>query len=137
MAVVMSVDDDQRVQVPRGFARRLSALARRAAQISRRRYGDVAVALVGKTDIRKLNRIYRHHDRITDVLSFTYQANPVAGELIICLEQAASQAKRRQHTLARELEVLATHGLLHLAGHDHMKPKERKIMRALERRVLS
>jgi len=44
-----------------------------------------------------------------------------------------AQAKRYRHSPGRELVRLVTHGLLHLAGHDHMKPGERRIMRAAER----
>jgi probable rRNA maturation factor len=136
MPVELVAGEELRPLIPRGFLRRLHALVRRATIVSRRTYGDVTVVLVTPGDIRILNRRYRRHDRVTDVLSFTYDDNPIVGELVICLVQAKRQAKRAGHSLLHELDVLVTHGLLHLAGHDHMKVAERKSMRALEDRIL-
>ncbi len=132
-----AVSNRQARRLPPGTSLRLRALARAAGRAVRQKYGEVGFVFVSEEAIRALNRTYRNHDRVTDVLSFAYGADPVSGEVVMCLEQAARQAARRNHDLRRELDVLAVHGLLHLAGHDHMKPFERARMRALERKVLS
>lgn len=111
-------------------------LLRRTAAAAGCRFSSVSVAFVTPAAMRRLNRVHRRHDRVTDVLSFTYEPSPVVGELVLCLWQAERQARRQRHSLAAELGVLITHGLVHLAGHDHMKPAERRIMRALEQQVL-
>ena len=41
------------------------------------------------------------------------------GDIVISVDTARRQARRRGSTLPRELRVLALHGLLHLLGHDH------------------
>ncbi len=123
--------------LPAAFAARIRALVRRAAAATASIFADVSVAFVDSTTMRALNKRYRRQPHVTDVLSFTYQADPVAGEIIICLAQARRQAKQRGHSLVAELEVLVAHGLLHLAGYDHTKLAERKVMMALEQRVLA
>lgn len=131
------VSNQLALRLPPGTAARLRALARAAGAFVKRKYGEVGFVFVSEEAIRALNRAYRRHDKVTDVLSFTYSAKPVSGEVVVCLAQAARQAKRRRHELKRELDILAVHGLLHLAGYDHMKHAERARMRALERKVLA
>ncbi len=80
------------------------------------------LALVGDARIQKLNRDYRGYDKPTDVLSFT--ADPsyepgYLGDIVISVETADRQARRRRSNLKRELKVLALHGFLHLIGYDH------------------
>jgi len=124
------------LKLPTGSAARARKLLQRTARITKHRFVEVVLVFVTPVVSRALNRRYRKHDWVTDVLSFTYHARPVSGELVICLAQAARQAKRQRHSLARELDVLVCHGLLHLAGYDHIKPKDRVAMRALEDAVL-
>jgi probable rRNA maturation factor len=94
----------------------------RAAPASAR--GDVTIALISDRAMRRLNADYRGVDRLTDVLSFDLgpgAARPrrVAGDVAIALGLAGRQAARLGHPLAKELRILALHGLLHLLGYDH------------------
>jgi probable rRNA maturation factor len=41
------------------------------------------------------------------------------GDIIISTETAARQARRRNHSLREELQILLIHGLLHVLGYDH------------------
>ncbi len=94
-------------------------LRRAAARIGLE--GDVTVRLAGAAEARALNREFRHSDRATDVLSFPAGSagGDYAGDILICLPVAEAQARRAGHSLARELLLLAIHGLLHLKGLDH------------------
>ncbi len=83
--------------------------------------GEVSVLLTTDRAIRRLNRIFRHKDKTTDVLSFPAPAMPknIAGDLAISLDTAARQAAQFGHALEIEVKILLLHGLLHLAGFDH------------------
>ncbi len=118
------------------FRGRAQSLAKLVAKRTGRSFAEVSVAVVGEAVMRRLNATYRGERRATDVLSFTYRKRPAQGEVVICLPVARRQARARAHTLARELEVLLVHGLLHLAGFDHEEPKGCAKMRAYERAVL-
>ncbi len=80
---------------------------------------EISIALLSPLEIKKLNKIYRKKDKVTDVLSFNLADEKILGEIVICLEQAKKQAKEKKVTLQAELKLLVTHGTLHLLGYDH------------------
>ncbi len=102
----------------------------------------VNIILTDDAEVRSLNRDYRNKDKTTDVLSFPWDADgdpddldpdeKLLGELYIAVPQVERQAPRFGTTFFEEMERVTVHGLLHLLGHDHMKPGERAIMRARE-----
>lgn len=100
---------------------------------------SATVALVGDERIRALNRDFRGLDKPTDVLSFRAGgkshpgANGYLGDIVISVETADRQARRRGTTLRRELSVLCLHGFLHLLGYDH--ERDDGTMDRLERRL--
>ena len=127
--------------------RGLASWLRRVAPVRAR--GAVGVALVSDARIRALNRTYRRNDSATDVLSFpandgSRTANPESripnpmsarflGDIVIARGVARRQARAAGHAEARELRVLALHGLLHLLGYDHERDNGR--MLRVERRL--
>ena len=58
------------------------------------------------------------------------------GEVIISYPQAQRQASERGVPVDRELALLIVHGVLHLAGHDHLVPEEEAEMQAKEQAAL-
>lgn len=104
-------------------------------------HGDVAVALVSDARMRALNRRYRGKNRPTDVLSFpsgprtAHPALHSLGDIVIATGVARRQAREAGHRYAAELRLLALHGLLHLLGYDHERPRDRARMERIERRL--
>ena len=78
---------------------------------------EVSIAFVGDSTIKKLNREYRHQDKITDVLSFTGEGD-FLGEIIIDYAQIKRQAKEFGKKINEELVFILVHGLLHLIGYN-------------------
>ncbi len=82
----------------------------------------------------------------TDVMSFPMDelrpgsedepSEGVLGDICICPQVAQRQAGEAGHSVAEEMLMLATHGMLHLMGYDHAEPEERDEMFALQRRLL-
>jgi probable rRNA maturation factor len=110
-----------------------------------RLYGaQVTVVLVGERAMRSLNKSWRGKDRPTDVLSFSQREGEggdlhpeVLGDVVICVPVARRQAREAGHCLAAELDRLAVHGLLHLAGHDHeTSPAAARAMRRREDAII-
>ena len=59
------------------------------------------------------------------------------GDVVLCPDVAREQAREAQHPVADELEMLCTHGILHLLGFDHGEPGERATMFGLQDRLLN
>jgi probable rRNA maturation factor len=124
-------------KIPPRFLKRAQFLLKITNKLIRGNLNEVGVVLVRPNIIRSLNHVYRGHNKVTDILSFTYQTKPIIGELLICTLQTKQQAQRAGVSFNNELERLFVHGCLHLAGYDHMKEKERRVMRTLEEKVLN
>lgn len=105
---------------------------------------DLTLTLCGEQKIRSLNRNYREKDYATDVLSFPvhddlrgndFPLPPTLelGDLFICHQVAARQAKEFAVTWEQEIMHLFAHGFLHLLGFDHeVSDAEEKIMQKHE-----
>lgn len=118
---------------------------------------SIEVVIVDKATIKDLNSRFRSIDRVTDVLSFPTLDNirgkrlllsdyPLdtdgegtlfLGSIAICEEVAKEQAEEYGHSEEREFYYLATHGVCHLLGYDHMTEDDKAEMRAKEERVMS
>jgi len=103
---------------------------------------ELSVSLVDDAEIACLNRRYRRRRGPTDVLAFSLleglhaeHRGPLLGDVVIGVETAARQARRRRHSLDDEVARLLVHGTLHLVGHDHRRADETRAMRAEERRL--
>ena len=110
---------------------------------------EVTVRFVGTPEGRALNREYRGHDHATNVLTFSYEVakmkgsrgtpgrrRQVAGDLVLCVPVLRREARAQGKTLRAHCAHLVIHGALHLAGHDHQKAKDAKVMEALETGML-
>ena len=92
------------------------------------------VKFSGDEAIKKLNKQYRGCDVVTDVLTFNCEIKniPFKGDIIINISQAERQ--RQRISLEKEAASLFIHGLLHLAGMDHLSKKEQERMNLYELR---
>ena len=98
--------------------------------------GIFNIIFVSNEEIHNINKEYRNTDRVTDVISFALEDNPdivyedfrLLGDIYIAIDVAYDQAIEYNHSREREVCFLATYGLLHLLGYDHMTPLEEKEM---------
>ena len=58
------------------------------------------------------------------------------GDVVLCPEVAETQARAAGHSTEHELDLLCTHGILHLLGYDHGEPAEKAEMFGLQSRLL-
>ncbi|GAA5081606.1 putative rRNA maturation factor [Thermocatellispora tengchongensis] len=58
------------------------------------------------------------------------------GDVVLCPQVAAKQAAEAGHGAREELELLCTHGILHLLGYDHAEPEEHAEMFGLQAELL-
>lgn len=115
--------------------------AQAALKDPRRRRAALAVRIVGLAEAAALNARFRHKHYPTNVLSFPFEAPPGArsellGDLVICAPVVRREA-RTQHKSARaHWAHLIVHGILHLRGYDHHRPRDAAAMEGMEIRIL-
>ena len=108
---------------------------------------ELSVAVVDEDEMARLHVEWMDLPGPTDVLSFPMDemrpgtpeepAEGTLGDIVLCPPVARRQAEAGGHSVADELCLLTTHGILHLLGHDHAEPEERQIMFALQRDLLT
>jgi probable rRNA maturation factor len=98
--------------------------------------GTLAITFIDDRRMRSLNRTFLDHDRTTDVLSFRYDGEPVAGDILISPLAARAYARANGVAYAEELARYVVHGVLHWAGHDDKTPAQQRKMRAMEDQLL-
>ena len=93
---------------------------------------SVSVHFGTDDEVQALNRDYRHKDKPTNVLSFPMlereelldlgsEGPPeMLGDLALAYETCAREAEEKGIALEDHAAHLIVHGLLHLAGHDHV-----------------
>lgn len=145
----------------RGYTVNNKQLAKLTSQICERlgvHQYEVCIQFVGPKAMQELNKRYRTKDTSTDVLSFPqyewkrplkFHTGPIAsiarkvmnpmplGDVVISLPDAAANAKDSKHGLDQEVCFLVVHGILHLVGHDHMKPGEKKRMFGEQEKIMT
>ena len=122
----LPVDTAAMARVARGAVRRLRI----------RRRGTLAITFIDDRRMRALNKRFLGHDRPTDVLSFRYDGEPIAGEILIAPGEARTYAKRHGISYEHELSRYVVHGLLHWLGHEDRTAAEQRKMRRVEDQLL-
>ncbi len=102
---------------------------------------ELLIRIVDKIEIQNLNKTYRHKDKTTNVLSFPSDLpveidEAILGDVVICSEVVAKEAKEQNKTFNDHLLHIAIHGTLHLIGYDHIKESEAVEMENLEIKIL-
>lgn len=115
-------------------------LLRHAEKLLPRKRFSIELSLVGYKKMTELNKRYHRKNRPTDVISLSYfgkkMRDTFIGEIFICLPYAKKQAKQIRQSLNEELRFLFIHGLLHIFGYDHKKPRDEARMKKLTYRIL-
>ena len=109
--------------------REIKKVIREVLKKERKEDLDITIVFVSQERIKELNLKYRKKNSPTDVLSFENVTNFVlppgqgkeTGEVVICPEQVAINAKNFNIDFREEIVRVVVHGILHLLGYDHEK----------------
>ncbi len=151
--------EDPRWRTHRGLQARLKNAAETARKAVKLK-GGFTILLAGDKKLRALNRDFRAKDKVTNVLSFpgagdllngrtagrrasrsqggrsARLADAHAGDIAIAYGITGKEAKAAGKNFADHAIHLAVHGVLHLAGYDHARPRDAKVMEPLEIKIL-
>jgi len=108
---------------------------------------ELCIKAVDEATIAQLNEQWMEKEGPTDVLAFPMdELRPglldeepeegVLGDLILAPSVAEKQGATAGHGTLAEIELLTTHGILHLLGYDHAEPEEHQEMFGLQAALL-
>ena len=98
---------------------------------------DICFVLVDDKKIKLLNRKYIKSNKITDIISFSYNTEVIEGDIYIARGRSKKQAEQEGHSWRNELIYLVLHGVLHLAGYTDYSPSKKKKMFALQDKLFA
>jgi probable rRNA maturation factor len=118
---------------------------------------ELSVLLVDEPAMTELHEKWMGEEGPTDVLAFPMDelrlpqpggygehsqpdedaGEKLLGDVVICPQVAAAQAAEAGHDPQDEIDLLCTHGILHLLGYDHADPAEHAAMFGLQDRLLA
>jgi len=103
------------------------------------------ILLTNSLDMKKLNKKFRKKNKSTDVLSFpSFEIKKLKsmkekeiylGDIAASYEIIKSRVKN--DNFLQEFDKAWVHGLLHLAGYDHIKNQDYYKMSRIEKRILN
>jgi len=111
---------------------------------------DITVWCTVDQTIRRYNRVYRHIDTVTDILSFPFHHNVLAGsrivaqsvdeealgDLIIAVPYVHRFCRRENYDFDVWMDRLLVHGFCHLIGYDHVTKLDHELMVLKEKELL-
>jgi probable rRNA maturation factor len=105
-----------------------------------KREGMMVLSFVDDVEMDRLHREHLNIAGTTDVLTFDMRDDEsdaiVDVEAVVCVDEAARQAKEHGHDTRTELLLYGLHALLHVTGFDDTTPAKHKKMHAEEDRLL-
>ena len=110
---------------------------RRWLRASLRLPAELTVRIVDADEGRALNRRFRRRDYATNVLTFSYQQQPmVVADLVLAAPVVEREAREQGLDLTAHYAHLLVHGALHAQGMDHERVRDARLMQAREAEVL-
>jgi len=111
-----------------------------AALGSQGRAGQLGIRVVSAAEGQRLNRRFRGRDSATNVLAFPgWELGPGhhLGDVVICAPVVAREAREQDKPLRAHWAHLVVHGVLHLLGRTHERPRAAQRMEREEAGILS
>ncbi|HVA61436.1 MAG TPA: rRNA maturation RNase YbeY [Mycobacteriales bacterium] len=128
----------------------LAALARFVLdELGVHRMAELSIRLVDVASMERLHELWMGEPGPTDVMAFSMDELPASrgdddeslppvllGDVLLCPEVADRQARHAGHSVEQEIDLLCTHGVLHLLGYDHAEAVEEQQMFAVQSELL-
>ena len=143
---MIDINNESGIEVDEVRLVRLAAFALEQLRIHPQ--ADLSILLVDETTMADYHVRFMDLPGPTDVLSFPMdELRPprddedpplgLLGDIVLCPTVTAAQAADSGRTADGEADYLLVHGLLHLLGHDHAEPEEKRVMFGLNDRIIA
>lgn len=135
-------DDQTTAALTKMFQRAWQEGTRSAEFIDKPKALSCCIRFVDRAEGQSLNEQFRGRDGPTNVLSFETAFVDEAecqhvGDLVLCVPVLEVEAEQQEKPLKAHYVHLVLHGILHLIGYDHQTADGRRVMEALEIKLLN
>jgi len=137
------IDIQIKGRIPAGLSESvIKRIVKKTLIIGKMSAESIGIVFVTIDKIKDLNKTYRKINKPTDVLSFAYHEskNPrynIEGDIIICPKYVKDTIIGTDIYFTTQIKRLLIHGILHLAGYDHVSYIEEKKMFSLQEKLLN
>ena len=119
----------------------MQSLVEAVLKCEKQKADEMAICFVGVKEMCALHEHFFDDPTLTDCISFPIDDKEekhyrVLGEVIVCPKVAFTFVEEHSGDPYHETSLYIIHGILHLLGYDDIKEKDRKEMRAAEKRVI-
>ncbi|MCP4474658.1 MAG: rRNA maturation RNase YbeY [Gammaproteobacteria bacterium] len=97
---------------------------------------SVCIRIIDEQESAELNLCYRKKSGPTNVLAFSYECEPLAGDLAICAPIVIREAQQAGISSESHWAHMVVHGTLHLLGYDHEKNQQAEEMESQESKIM-
>ena len=102
---------------------------------------EVCVRIVDNREAQALNRRYRGHSRVPNVLAFPFvspapEPDNYLGDVVLAARRVIDEARRGGITFTNHWAHLFVHGVLHLQGYGHCSEAQASRMESREIAIL-
>lgn len=113
------------------------AKALKVKNAERLNFKELTLVYVSKAKIKTMNSQYRGKSKPTDILSFSGDGVFSLGDLVICLDVVKEKAKVSNLSQKLYLQLLISHGILHLLDYDHERSlEEDQLMFSIQNKII-
>ncbi len=86
--------------------------------------------------LSEINSKYLKHSELTDIITFQYNDNSVAGDIFISIERLKENFKKYNSSFNDELLRVMIHGIFHMLGYKDSQIEEKELMRKKENEAI-
>jgi probable rRNA maturation factor len=97
----------------------------------------LTILLADDARLKTLNRDFCGKNKPTNVLSFPSSEIDYCGDIALAYGVTRREAEMAKKPIADHARHLVVHGVLHLAGYNHERDRDAKVMEPLETRILA
>ena len=116
-------------------------------QLAVNEQGIFYINFIGEDQMKKLNKKFKNHSGLTDVLCFRYDESMgsgpllnterILGEVLIAPKAARNYANNNKLSYRKELSRYVIHGILHWLGYEDATEDQIKQMRIMEDNLIA
>ena len=136
---------NKKIKITNNYLKKRLSIIQKNVKFLRKTNVNFTIFLTNSLKIKKLNKRFRKINKATDVLSFpnyylikvkgTKKRLLYLGDVALSYEIINKRSKKSSFIL--EFDKVWIHGLLHLAGYEHIKKKDYIKMEKVEKKILT